>query len=64
MFRSKLLETRTASEEEIAKIEAAVEERIEASVELAINSPDPKPEAALEMFTGMGEFEHEHDDNC
>jgi len=48
MFRSKLLETRTASEEEIAKIEAAVEERIEASVELAINSPDPKPEAALE----------------
>jgi len=48
MFRSQLLETGTASEEEIAKIEAAVDERIEASVELAINSPDPRPEEALE----------------
>ncbi|MFY9174700.1 MAG: thiamine pyrophosphate-dependent dehydrogenase E1 component subunit alpha [Peptococcia bacterium] len=46
IFRKVL--AKKASKDEIAAVEAQVEERIKEAKEFAINSPDPKPEDALE----------------
>jgi pyruvate dehydrogenase E1 component alpha subunit len=47
-FRAKLVQERTASEQELQEIEAAVADEIEEAVRFATESPYPAPEEALE----------------
>ena len=47
MFRKRILEGGVATEEELTALEEKIVEEIEAEVEYAQNSPDPKPEDAL-----------------
>ena len=47
-FERYLIANNAASQEELDKIQDEVEDRIEESVKLAMESPDPKPEDALE----------------
>ena len=48
LFRSLLLETKTATEGELDAIDASIEERVDQAVKLAESSPDPLPEDALQ----------------
>jgi pyruvate dehydrogenase E1 component alpha subunit len=48
LFRTLLLETKTATEAELDAIDANIEERVDKSVQLAESSPDPLPEDALQ----------------
>ena len=48
LFRSHLVESKTAASEELDAIEEEVKAEIEAAIDFAKNSPDPSPEAALE----------------
>jgi pyruvate dehydrogenase E1 component alpha subunit len=50
MFRKYLIANSIASEEEIVKLEDAVEEEVRDAVEFAENSPEPAPE---ELFTNV-----------
>jgi len=47
LYRKVLLESGFATEDELSRIDAAIEERVDKSVELASSSPDPLPEDAL-----------------
>ena len=47
LYRSMLLESRLATEEELAQIDSSVDERIEAAVKDAMAAPNPLPEDAL-----------------
>lgn len=47
LYRSKLLQSRLATEEELAQIDSAIDKKIEAAVEAAMAAPEPLPEDAL-----------------
>ena len=47
MFRKRILEEGVATEEELKELEEKIVAEIDAEVEYAQNSPDPKPEDAL-----------------
>jgi acetoin:2,6-dichlorophenolindophenol oxidoreductase subunit alpha len=56
LFRSLLLESKTATEAELDAIDANIEERVDKSVQLAESSPDPLPEDALQnVYWNSGE---------
>jgi len=50
MFRKYLIADGIASEEEIVKLEDAIEEEVRDAVEFAENSPEPAPE---ELYTNV-----------